>query len=117
VGRSTTVAEMLEGAVHVVARALETAAWAALLAQRSAGQGPDARQGRTTMKEAKNWYAVRAVEGARVISERKFRDRIAALRFADLELLGGREVTLLLGPSLATPPRLLTAGTAPAHQR
>jgi hypothetical protein len=108
---------MLEGAVHVVARALETAAWAALLAQRPAGPGPDARQGRTTMSEVKNWFAVRAVEGERVIAERKFRDRIAALRFADLELLGGREVTLLLGPSRAPQPRLLTSGTAASHGR
>jgi hypothetical protein len=69
------------------------------------------------MREAKDRFAVRAVEGGRVISEREFRSRLAALRFADLELLGGREVTLLLGPSLTPQPRLLTSGTAPSRER
>jgi len=117
VERSTTAVNVLEGVARLVTQALETAAWAALLAQRSAGKRPDTGEGWTTMREAKDRFAVRAVEGGRVISEREFRSRIAALRFADLELLGGREVTLLLGPSLTPQPRLLTSGTAASRGR
>ncbi len=69
------------------------------------------------MGDTRDRFSVLAMDGQRVFPQRQFRTRLAALRFADRELLGGHEVILLLGRPGSLQPRAPISDPTPSRAR